>query len=77
VSLVSGPTADGLIEEAKLITAQGGGPEQVIKIEGGLPELPGTRVEMPVPNGHAAVGGRLLPPTPEATDAPTDPKSSG
>jgi hypothetical protein len=41
-----------LIDEAKLLAAQGGAPEQVIRIEGGLPELPGTEVIMPQLNGH-------------------------
>jgi uncharacterized protein DUF5681 len=42
-----------LIDDAKLHAAQGGSPEQVIRIEGGLPELPGTNIIMPTPlNGH-------------------------
>jgi hypothetical protein len=42
-----------LLDEQKLLTAQGGAPEQVIRIEGGLPELPGTNIIMPTPlNGH-------------------------
>jgi hypothetical protein len=36
-----------LIDEAKLLAAQGGSPEQTIHIEGGLPRLPGTSVIMP------------------------------
>lgn len=36
-----------LIDEAKLFVTQGGSPEQTIRIEGGLPELPGTQVIMP------------------------------
>jgi hypothetical protein len=42
-----------LVEEAKLLAAQGGPREQTIRIEGGLPELPGTNVIMPHEmNGH-------------------------
>jgi hypothetical protein len=36
-----------LIDEAKLLTVQGGAPEQTIFIEGGLPALPGTNITMP------------------------------
>jgi hypothetical protein len=39
--------ADALLDEAKLLTAQGGPPQQTIKIEGGLPLLPGCNVIMP------------------------------
>jgi hypothetical protein len=39
---------DALIEEAKLIVAQGGPSEQTIHIRGGLPDLPGTRISMPI-----------------------------
>ena len=47
---------DALVEEAKLIAAQGGPQEQTIKIESGLPELPGTNVIMPHMNGHELNG---------------------
>ena len=51
-----------MIDEAKLIAAQGGDPshEQVIRIEGGLPRLPGCDITMPGDepvhqlNGHTA-----------------------
>jgi hypothetical protein len=60
---------DALIEEAKLIMAQGGPSEQTIHIRGGLPDLPGTRISMPILNG-ADIDGRALP----APSAPqTDP----
>jgi hypothetical protein len=41
-------------EELKLkMIAQHGAPEQIIQIQGGLPELPGTNITMPVlNNGH-------------------------
>jgi hypothetical protein len=39
--------ADALLDEQKLLTAQGGPPQQIIKIEGGLPLLPGCAVIMP------------------------------
>jgi hypothetical protein len=62
-----------LIDEAKLITAQGGQPEQTIYIEGGLPNLPGTEIIMPPTrmNGKNAI-------TPDAPpgDAP-DPEAQG
>ena len=43
-----------LIDEAKLLAAQGGAPEQVIRIEGGMPVAPGHEgIIMPALNGHA------------------------
>jgi hypothetical protein len=45
-------TEYALIDEAKLLAAQGGSPEQVIRIEGGMPVLPGTNIIMPELNGH-------------------------
>jgi hypothetical protein len=41
---------DGLIEQQKLLVAQGGPPNQRIEIKGGLPPLPGTEIDM---NGTA------------------------
>jgi hypothetical protein len=65
---------DGLIEEAKLLVAQGGPREQTIRVEGGLPPLPGTNVDMrpdlagashpAVVNGAAVREGTILPPVP-------------
>jgi hypothetical protein len=60
---------DGLIEEAKLLVAQGGPREQTIRVEGGLPPLPGTNVDMSseliaVVNGAAVREGTILPPVP-------------
>jgi hypothetical protein len=45
---------DGLIDDAKLIAAGGDHGDQIIRIEGGLPALPGTNVTMPhtLHNGH-------------------------
>jgi hypothetical protein len=40
-----------LIDEAKLLAAQGGSPEQTIHIRGGMPTLPGTNIIMPHLNG--------------------------
>jgi hypothetical protein len=47
--------------ELKVVN-QGGETEQTIHITGGLPELPGTRIEMPLLNGHATNGHALAPP---------------
>jgi hypothetical protein len=65
---------DGLIEEQKLFVAQGGPREQTIRVEGGLPPLPGTNVDMrpdlagasppAVVNGAAVREGTILPPVP-------------
>jgi hypothetical protein len=44
--------ANNLIDEAKLIAAQGDTRYQVIHITGGLPALPGTDITMPQLNGH-------------------------
>jgi hypothetical protein len=44
---------NAMVDEAKLIAAQcDPNAQQVIKIEGGLPELPGTNITMPQLNGH-------------------------
>jgi len=37
-----------MLDQQKQIAAQGGPPEQTIRIEGGLPLLPGTNITMPV-----------------------------
>jgi hypothetical protein len=60
---------DALIDEAKLITAQGGSPEQTIYIEGGLPPLPGTNITMPPTrmNGANAIEQEQAPPPGEAS----------
>lgn len=36
-----------MLDERKQVNTEGGAPEQTIKIEGGLPQLPGTNVIMP------------------------------
>src|SRR5438876_400345 len=38
--------------------------EQIIKIEGGLPALPGSNITMPVINGHAVQDNLIAPPEP-------------
>jgi hypothetical protein len=65
---------DALVEDAKLMLAQGGPAEQTIHISGGLPALPGTSIEMPRLNGHS-IGHDFLAPTPppiESTPAQAD-----
>jgi hypothetical protein len=56
-----------MLDQQKQTTAEGGPPQQTIKIEGGLPRLPGTNIDMPPPasamNGHAVDG----PPTDDHT----------
>jgi hypothetical protein len=65
---------DGLIEEAKLLIAQGGPPDPVIRIEGGLPPLPLGPGEGPVigVNGYESLG---LPASPSLP--PVRPKGEG
>jgi hypothetical protein len=63
-----------LVDEAKLITAGEAHADQVIRIEGGLPELPGTQIIMPeregpVIEGPSALGEDPILPKPEPTDA--------
>jgi hypothetical protein len=53
---------DGLIDDAKLIQAGSDHADQTIRIEGGLPTLPGTNINMPVINGHT-IGAILGPVT--------------
>jgi hypothetical protein len=62
---------NALIDEAKLLAAGQGQDEQVIRIEGGLPLLPGTNVIMPKRiNGHDHTGDPLL--ESQAPDQPSD-----
>jgi hypothetical protein len=52
--------------------------EQVIRVTGGLPELPGTSVVMPMLNGHATNGHALAahePAVPAIESAPSGPKA--
>jgi hypothetical protein len=49
--------------ELKAMNQGVGETEQVIRIEGGLPALPGTNVTMPVLDGHATNGHALAAPT--------------
>jgi len=69
-----------MIDEAKLIAAQGGSTgDQVIRIEGGLPRLPGTSITMPGDepvhqlNGHASVLEHNSATAHPATDDPSGP----
>jgi hypothetical protein len=43
---------NGIIDEAKLLTAGQGTGEQTIRVTGGLPSLPGCNITMPQLNGH-------------------------
>jgi len=43
---------NALVDEAKLIAAQGPTGDMTIHIEGGLPSLPETNIAMPLANGH-------------------------
>ena len=70
--------ADALLDEQKLLALQGGGPETVIKIEGGLPTLPGTNIIMPLRNGNEYDGSPLqvrdsAPDQPESHPPDQDP----
>ena len=53
--------------ELKKLTAGHETGEQVIRIEGGLPQLPGTKVTMPQLNGNGHDAHGLLPPQPSQT----------
>jgi hypothetical protein len=45
--------------------------EQVIRVTGGLPPLPGTNITMPVLNGHAVTNGHAVePPSPAVLSTP-------
>ena len=70
--------ASALVDEQKLLTAEGGPSEQVIRIEGGLPALPGTDVIMPDYNGNGAAsmnGHGPCDPTPTAPGLAPQPSS--
>ena len=53
--------------------------EQVIRVTGGLPPLPGTNITMPVLNGHAVTNGHALaapePAVPQIESAPPGPNT--
>jgi hypothetical protein len=57
--------------DLKVMSANGGPAQQTIRIEGGLPRLPGTDVIMPAINGHSIDGEVLLPPDPQSPDPPS------
>jgi hypothetical protein len=62
------------------LAAQGGPSEQTIHIQGGLPELPGTSILMPLVNGHnghAIDGHALAAPAPEPTVTESTATGSG
>jgi hypothetical protein len=62
--------------DLKVINAQGGPLEQTIRIEGGLPSLPGTNVTMPLINGHEADAHVLTGPHDVVAD-PCEAKANG
>jgi hypothetical protein len=66
-----------LIDEAKLLAAQGGPPEQIIRIEGGMPRAPGHEgIIMPTLNGHALdmEATPALPSSSSTDSEPTEPQ---
>jgi hypothetical protein len=46
--------------------------DQTIVITGGLPQLPGTNITMPLVNGHAVAEGLITPPTDVVPPAPLE-----
>jgi hypothetical protein len=62
--------------DLKVVNAVGGPPEQTIRIEGGLPSLPGTNVTMPTINGHVADAHALAAPHDVVAD-PCEAKAIG
>ncbi len=67
---------NAMVDEAKLFSAQGGSPEQTIRIEGGLPPLPGTDVIMPDRNlnGHQLELTAVVNPQASAPDPVSAPQ---
>lgn len=67
---------NGLIDEAKLIAQGDTTREQSIRIEGGLPALPGTNIVMPKINGNevAAISHITPPEPPDPADYNADPR---
>jgi len=64
---------NAMVDEAKLLAAQGAtSGDQVIRIEGGLPPIPGCDVIMPQLNGHRSLE---LTANPAPVPAPNDPHS--
>jgi len=66
--------------ELKKITVDGPG-DQVIRIEGGLPALPGTNTIMPVLDHGQATNGHALaapqPVVPQIESSPSEPETKG
>jgi hypothetical protein len=58
--------------ELKQISIEGGPTDQVIRVTGGLPELPGTNISMPMLNGNGHAPAALEPPAPVADPNETD-----
>ena len=64
--------------DLKIINVEGGPREQTIRIEGGLPALPGTNITMPVLDGHAVTNGHALePPVPQIESSPPSESTNG
>jgi hypothetical protein len=51
---------DSLVDEAKLLAANGDTGDLTIRIEGGLPTLPGTDITMPLINGVEVYSAQWL-----------------
>jgi len=56
----------------KQINAGAADHEQIIRIEGGLPALPGSNITMPVLNGHAVQDNLIAPPEPVVPPSSVD-----
>jgi len=63
---------NNILDQQKLLAAQGGPQEQTIRIEGGLPKLPGTNIIMPPINGAKTIDeqGNLIPEIQSQSDEP-------
>jgi hypothetical protein len=57
------------------ITVQGGGKEQVIHISGGMPDIPGTSILMPMSNGY--MSGKAIEHEPPPLNDPTQSEAQG
>jgi hypothetical protein len=55
---------NALVDEAKLLAANQANADHVIRIEGGLPDLPGTQIIMPSMDPVLESAGAIAPPAP-------------
>jgi hypothetical protein len=67
---------NGLVDEAKILAGQAANADHVIRIEGGLPSLPGTEIIMPPIGGSAPLDSTDVSPGPLSAPTPVVPDTT-